>query len=86
MQKAPSPELWGRWGTFGGTVVNVREVVMNMVLWVRQSSPNFARLRQSLNEDALMLPIYAGICLKKGMAKILLHFVANCGTNVGNIL
>ena len=39
---------------------------MNMVLWVRQSSPNFARVRQSSHEGALMLPVYPGICLSKG--------------------
>ena len=38
----------GEWGgNFAGTLVNVREVLVNIVLGVRQSSPNFARLRQS---------------------------------------
>ena len=43
------------WGTFAGTVANVREVLVNMVLsllWVRQSLRNFARLRQSSHEGA----------------------------------
>ena len=51
------------WGTLAGTLVNVREVLVNMALWVRQSSPNFARLRQSSHEGARMLPVHPGICL-----------------------
>ena len=38
------------WGTFSGTLVNVAEVAK-----VRQSSPNFARVRQSSHEGAHML-------------------------------
>ena len=45
MQKAPSPELL--WGTCAGTLVNVGEVLVNMALWVRQSSPELAKLRQA---------------------------------------
>ena len=33
------------WGTFAGTLVNVTEVVVHIVLWVRQSSPRFAKVR-----------------------------------------
>ena len=45
-------------------LVNVREVLVNMALWVRQSSPNFAGLRKSSHEDACMLPVHpAGTCL-----------------------
>ena len=50
IQKPPSPELWWMWGTFAEPLVNVGEVLVNMVLWVRQSSPNFARLRQNSHE------------------------------------
>ena len=64
IQKAPSPELW--W-TFAGTLVNVRELILNMMLWVRQSSPNFAMLRQSSHEGARMLPVYPGICLRSSL-------------------
>ena len=35
--------------------MNVRDVIVNMELWVRQSSPNFARLRQSSYEGVRML-------------------------------
>ena len=54
------------WGTFTGTLVNVRKVLVNMVLKVRQSSPNFARLRQSSHEGARVLLVHHGTCLIKG--------------------
>ena len=63
IQKAPSPELWWTWATFAGTLVNVRELILNMTLWVRQSSPNFAMLHQSSHEGARMLLENPGICL-----------------------
>ena len=51
-------------GTFtAGTLVNVTEVLVNMALWVRQNSPNFAGLRQSSHEGACMLPVHPGTCL-----------------------
>ena len=37
IQKASSPELWCMWGTFAGALVNVREVLVNMARWARQS-------------------------------------------------
>ena len=40
--------------------MNVRELILNMTLWVRQSSPNFTMLRQSSHEGARMLPVYPG--------------------------
>ena len=43
-QKAPSPELWWRWGTFAATLVNVGEVFVTMTLWIRQSSHQGARM------------------------------------------
>ena len=54
------------WGTFTGTLVNVRKVLVNMVLRVRPSSPNFARLRQSSHEGARVLLVHHGTCLIKG--------------------
>ena len=36
VEKAPSPKLWFcLWGTFAGTLVNVREVLVNKVLQLR---------------------------------------------------
>ena len=61
-----APELWWIWGTFAGTLVNVREVLVNMVLWVRQSSPKFAMLCQSSHEGARMLLVHPGACLNWG--------------------
>ena len=49
--------------------MNVRELILNMTLWVRQSSPKFAMLRQSSHEGARMLPVYPGICLTKTLKK-----------------
>ena len=43
------------WGTIAGTLVNVSEVLMNVVVWVRQPSPNFANRCQTLHEGARML-------------------------------
>ena len=43
--------------------MNVREVLVNTAVWVRQSSPNFARLRQSSHEGARMLPVHLGKCI-----------------------
>ena len=85
MQKAPSPELWSRSATFAGTLVNVRDVLTNMVLSVCQSSPNFARLRQSSHEGALMLPVYPGICLtpRVTLESFLGHF--NCFSVLGSL-
>ena len=39
------------WGTFAGTLglMNVRDVLVNAALWVRQSSPSFTRLRQNFD-------------------------------------
>ena len=58
IQKAPSPELWLMWGTFAGTLVNATEVLVNGVLWVRQSSPDFAKVRQSSHEGARILLVH----------------------------
>ena len=52
------------WGTFAGTLVNVRDALVNMVLWVRQSSPEFAKLRQTSHEGAHMLLVHPGTCLR----------------------
>ena len=41
-------------------------ILVNMVLRVRQTSPNFARLRQSSHEGARMLLVHHGTCLLKG--------------------
>ena len=46
--------------------MNVREVLVNIVLWVRQSSPKFARVRQSSHEGAHMLLVPSGTCLSNG--------------------
>ena len=53
------------WLTFAETLVKVRDVLVNMELWLRQSSPNFARLRQSSHEGARMLLVHPGTCLMK---------------------
>ena len=54
------------WGTFAGTLVNVTEELLNMVLWVRQTSPNFAKVRQSSHEGARILLVHPGTCLTPG--------------------
>ena len=46
--------------------MNVRKVRVNGALWVRQSSPNFARLRQSSHEGARMLQVRPGTYLTFG--------------------
>ena len=52
MQKGTFTETLVMWETFAGTLVNVREVLVNMTLWVRQSSPNFANVRdQKINAN-----------------------------------
>ena len=79
IHKAPSPELWRMWGTFAGTLVNVREVLVNVALWVRQSSPNFARLRQSSHEGARMLPVHPGTCLNEALR---VAVPAKCGMQI----
>ena len=45
------------------TLVNVREVLANMALWVHRSSPNFDRLRQSSHQGARMVLVSPGTCL-----------------------
>ena len=40
-----------------------REVLVNMALWVRQSSLSFARVRRSSHEGAHMLLVHPGTCL-----------------------
>ena len=57
IQKVPSQELWRMWETFVGTLVNARELLVNVASCIRRSSPNFARLRQSSHEGAHMLQI-----------------------------
>ena len=62
-------------GAFTGTPVNVghlrqnsggcRRVLVNMAIWVCQSSPEFAKLRQSSHEGAHMLLVHPGTCLTK---------------------
>ena len=52
-------------GTFAATLVNVREVLVNMAMWVRQSLPTFARLQQSSNEGARMPLMQPGTCLNR---------------------
>ena len=57
--------------------MNVREVLVDNTLWVRQSSPEFAKLRQSSDEGARMLLVRAktkGLC-KEGV----LHFIGSSG-------
>ena len=49
------------WGTFAGTLVNVRELILNLTFWARQTS--LAMLRQSSHEGARMIPVYPGTCL-----------------------
>ena len=51
------------WETFAGTLVNVGEALVNVALWVRQSSPEFAKLRRSSDEGAHVLLVRPGTCL-----------------------
>ena len=65
-------------GTFTGTLVNAREVAVNMALWVHHSSPNFAwRLRQTSHEG------FAKVRMKARMALAVwpncwIHIAAYC--------
>ena len=60
--------------------MNVTEVLVNMALWVRQRSPNFARLRQSSHEGAHMLPVHPGTCLRKEQLSRLCHGLLSEGS------
>ena len=76
-QNAPSPELWWMWGTFARTLVNVTEVLVNMVLSVRQSSPNFGWRRTHTAGTLWNLPDKRG--RQKGVCSDL--FWKHIGTN-----
>ena len=68
IQKARSPELWWAWGTWPspelwwtwGTFAELGEVLVNVALWVCQSSSNCTRPRQSLREGTRMLLVLPG--------------------------
>ena len=64
-----TPELWCVWGTITGTLLNVMEALVTMAMCVRQSSPNFTRLRQGSHAGTPKLPSRPSACLIYGVLR-----------------